>query len=324
MRKKIVYLVLFLTGMMLYTSSGECNWYSQVEIESAVVDYDNEVIFINGYHFGNDPEAIIDDIPLTIINSGDTYIEAEYPSLEPGTYRLSVENTISSYHSSTSIGTLDMTIGAVGPKGEKGDSGEPGSKGDKGDTGTIGPQGDKGDKGDPGAVGPQGDKGDEGDQGAVGPKGDKGDKGDPGAVGPKGDKGDKGDQGDRGAIGLQGVAGPTGDKGDPGETGDPGEKGDPGDPGISRYIQERADFAEIGIQPGETINYEITCPDKRLVLGGGGRVSLCSPLSTPCSVVLGDSYPISSDTWGISFRNLGPDLRLLNISVHAVCADVKI
>jgi len=300
MKKKIIYLVLFFTVMMLNTSSGECNWYPKVEIESAVVDYDNEVIFINGYHFGNYPEAIIDDIPLTIINSGDTYIEAEYPALEPGTYRLSVENTTSSYHSSTSIDTLDMTIGAVGPKGEKGDSGEPGSKGDKGD------------KGDPGAVGPQGDKGDKGDQGSVGPKGDKGD---PGAVGSKGDKGD---QGDRGAIGPQGEPGPKGDQGER------GEKGDQGEPGISRYIQERAVITEIGIQPGETINYEISCPDKRLVLGGGGQISLCSPLSTPCSVVLGDSYPISSDTWGISFRNLGQELRLLNISVHAVCADVKI
>ena len=309
MRRKLVYLVLILMGMTLYTTSGECKWYSQVQIDSAIVDFDNKVIYINGDNFGHQPEVFVDDIQLVVINCSDTYIDAEFPAFEPGTYRLLVRTTDSSYHRRKSKDTLSMTIGAAGPSGEPGEPGEHGPKGDKGDPGTVGPKGEKGDKGDPGAIGLKGDKGDKGDPGTIGPKGDKGDKGDPGTIGTKGDKGDPGADGSKGESGAKGAKG------------DKGEKGDQGEPGISRYIQHSLPESQIGIPPGESISFRVTCPDNRLVLAGGGQVSGCS---SPCAIVLGDSYPVSRDVWGLSFRNLGPATKTIGIKIHAVCADVKI
>ena len=162
MKRKILYLVLFLAGLMLFTGSAECKWYAQVEIDSAVIDYDNGIIYINGDNFGREPEVFLDDTPLNVIASGETYIDAEYPDFEPGTYWLMVKTRISRYHPKKSTGTLSMTIGTQGPKGDSGDQGEVGLKGDKGDKGDPGPVGPKGDKGDPGPVGPKGDIGDPG------------------------------------------------------------------------------------------------------------------------------------------------------------------
>jgi len=298
--------------MMLYTTSGECKWYSRVQIDSAIVDFENEVIYINGDNFGYEPEVFVDDIQLTVLNYGDTFIDAEFPAFEPGTYRLMVSTTDSRYHRWKSKDTLSMTIGATGSPGEKGDPGDPGPKGDKGDPGTVGPKGEKGDKGDLGATGTKGDKGEMGDPGAVGPQGGKGD---PGAVGPQGEFGPKGEKGN------QGVKGDPGKKGDSGKQGDQGEKGNQGEPGISRYIQHSLPESQIGIPPGESISFRVTCPDNRLVLGGGGQVSGCS---SPCAIVLGDSYPVSRDVWGLSFRNLGPATKTIGIKIHAVCADVNI
>jgi hypothetical protein len=305
MRKKLIYLVMFLAGMFLFTSSAECKWYSQVQIESAIIDYDNGVIYINGYNFRHEPEVFIDDIKLNVISSGDTYIDAEYPAykdgktsvFEPGTYRLLVKTRISRHHNLKSKGTLYITVGAAGPKGEPGDPGEPGAKGDKGDPGAMG---SKGDKGDPGAAGPQGVKGDKGDSGAVGPKGDTGD---PGPAGPKGDKGDKGDPGE---------IGPKGDK---------GEKGDQGEPGLSSYLQHSLPSSRIGIPAGQTLNFRITCPDNRSALGGGGQISNCA---SPCTIALSDSYPVSANAWGLAYRNVGPEAKRAEIKIHAVCADVEV
>lgn len=296
MRRKLVYLVLFLAGMMLYTSSAECKWNSQVKIESAAIDYENKEIYISGSNFGFEPEVYLNDVQLKIIDFGDTYIFAGCPAFDPGTYHLIVKARRSRYHHSKSTDTLPVTIGAVGPKGEPGDSGEPGPSGAKGDPGAIGPKGDKGDMGIPGPVGP------------------KGDKGDPGAVGPKGDKGDKGDSGTNGAKGE------NGERGEKGPKGDAGDKGDPGEPGISRYLQHSLLPSRISIPGGQLLNFRVTCPDNRAVLGGGAQITACTG---PCTIVLADSYPVSKNVWGLSYRNIGQDTKSFDIRMYAVCADVK-
>ena len=281
MRRKVFYLVLFLAAMLIFTSSGECKWYYKVEVESAIIDYDNQIIYINGYNFGDNPEVLIDDYELTILDSGDSFVEAEYPAFEPGTYRLMVRNTNSRYLRWRLYGTLSLTVGASGPQGDPGEPGESGPQGERGYEGASGP------KGEPGPAGPRGEHGQKGETGEPGPKGDNGERG---KDGPKGDPGEK------------------------------GEKGDPGKPGISRYYQHQQIIRQIGIPQGQSINFRITCPDNRQVLGGGGQVSRCAP---PCTILFGDSYPVSSNAWGVSFRNIGQRTNSAEIRIHAVCADVE-
>jgi len=123
----------------------------------------------------------------------------------------------------------------------------PGPKGEKGDTG---PPGEKGEKGDPGEQGPPGEKGEKGDPGEQGPPGEKGEKGDPGEQGPPGKKGD------RGQRGLQGPKGST------------GPKGAAGQPGLQGYKMVPKSEKRKAYKGNRIILYA-TCPDNKLVVGGG-------------------------------------------------------
>ena len=109
------------------------------------------------------------------------------------------------------------------------------------------PPGPKGEKGD---TGPPGEKGEKGDPGEQGPPGEKGEKGDPGEQGPPGEKGD------RGQRGLQGPKGST------------GPKGAAGQPGLQGYKMVPKSEKRKAYKGNRIILYA-TCPDNKLVVGGG-------------------------------------------------------
>ena len=92
--------------------------------------------------------------------------------------------------------------------------------------------------------GPKGEKGD------TGPPGEKGEKGDPGEQGPPGKKGD------RGQRGLQGPKGST------------GPKGAAGQPGLQGYKMVPKSEKRKAYKGNRIILYA-TCPDNKLVVGGG-------------------------------------------------------
>ncbi len=236
MKKSIIYLSLFVFGLLLLNTSAQAQkdkW--NLDIRSAYVDLDTGSIYIFGSYFGTSPEIKLGSVPLAVIYSTDDFIEAEIPNeIDSGTYCLEVADGSYPNPPPGRMGIMDVTIGAVGPQGPKGD------KGDTGDTGPEGPQGPPGPQGEQGL---KGDKGDTGDTGPVGPQGEKGDTGETGPAGPQGEKGDTGEKGD------QGDPGPQGTPGEKGDTGDKGDKGDTGDPGPTLGIYDSLGLASSGGRP---------------------------------------------------------------------------
>ena len=178
MKKNILFFIVFLAGIFVFTGPVWGSWgsYRGVIIDRAEVDFDNNKIYIEGHKFGKHPWVYMNDMYLKVHSADNNYIEAELPSIDPGTYRLVVAR-YKRRHRLWLKGTMDLAIGTQGPKGDRGD---PGPQGENGDPGP------KGDQGDPGPQGPQGTKGN------PGPMGESGPQGEPGKPGPKGDKGDPG------------------------------------------------------------------------------------------------------------------------------------
>ena len=181
MRKHILPFIVFLAAIFVFVGP-VWGWYGGLKIDSAEIDFDKKRIYIKGHKFGKHPWVYVDDHFLKVLSAKNNSIEAEWPSLEPGTYRLGVvryKHKKRRWHRDS----IDLTVGTqgpAGPAGPKGDPGEPGPKGEKGDPGPAGPKGDPGLRGNPG---PQGEQGEPGEPGP------KGDKGDVGPAGPKGDPG---------------------------------------------------------------------------------------------------------------------------------------
>ena len=120
--------------------------------------------------------------------------------------------------------------------------------------GPIGPQGPQGDAGPMGPAGPQGAQGDTGPMGPAGPQGVQGAQGETGPIGPAGPQGAQGPQG------LQGATGPDGPQ---------------GDPGVSGYEVVR----DVDAWDFSTADGEATCPEGKMVFGGGGYVVEGDPKS---------------------------------------------
>ena len=175
MKKNGLLFIVFLAGLFVFTGPvwGYRGW---VKIDSAEVDLDSNKIYIKGHRFGEHPWVYMNGFSLEVHSADDNYIEAELPSVDPGTYRIGVARYKRKYRRWLKD-TIDVAVGTQGPKGDPGD---PGPKGEKGDSGLQGPQGIKGDSGPMGNPGPQGKQGEPGEPG---PQGDKGDKGDPGITG---------------------------------------------------------------------------------------------------------------------------------------------
>ncbi|OGP73909.1 MAG: hypothetical protein A2V86_03555 [Deltaproteobacteria bacterium RBG_16_49_23] len=143
------------------------------EIQSVYVDFDHDLIFINGHNFDTRafPVVTIGDIDLKVKSYNRNEIVAILPeNIAEGDYKLVV-----------SIGRgvrcqdeYCLTVGAVGSEGP------PGPQGPQGLQGPQGPKGDKGDKGETGMPGPQGQQG---VPGLPGPQGQPGPEGPPGQSG---------------------------------------------------------------------------------------------------------------------------------------------
>jgi hypothetical protein len=111
-------------------------------IDSAQVNLTTNTIAIFGSHFGNQlPEVSLDAAALVVTAFGPAKILANLPvGLVPGSYRL----VVTGGGGSPRIGSLDVTIGAVGPQGPQGQPGTPGRVGPQGPPGLAGPTGPPG------------------------------------------------------------------------------------------------------------------------------------------------------------------------------------
>ncbi len=128
---------------------------NQLTVISATVDRANEILFVNGFNFGNSPSVWLELSPLTVISSTPTQVVVHFPSaVADGTYLLLVERG----PSQADRDLFDLAVatpgrGPEGPRGPEGDQGPQGVQGEPGPKGDTGPQGPKGDTG---AAGPQG------------------------------------------------------------------------------------------------------------------------------------------------------------------------
>jgi hypothetical protein len=94
MKKSIIYLSLFVLGLLLLSTSAEAQkdkW--SLTINKADVDLAAGSIYIYGRYFGTYPEVKLGIMSLPVVYSTDEYIEAEVPTdIIPGTYCLEVSD----------------------------------------------------------------------------------------------------------------------------------------------------------------------------------------------------------------------------------------
>lgn len=111
-------------------------------ISKAIANPTAEILLIYGQNFDEEPEVWLDGIPLHVMSSTDTLIEAELPPLDPGTYLLVVSREGSRFPG-IARAAMDVTLGAVGPEGPAGPPGTQGPQGDPGQPGTPGQDGSR-------------------------------------------------------------------------------------------------------------------------------------------------------------------------------------
>jgi len=122
------------------------------EIVSAQVSASTGQLTIMGSGFGTAPSVQLGSVFPAIVSSTTTTVIVALPlNLNPGSYRLTVQNTATSQ-----AGSFVATIGAVGPVGPQGLEGVQGPIGLTGPAGQAGPQGLQGPIGPPGPPGPGG------------------------------------------------------------------------------------------------------------------------------------------------------------------------
>jgi hypothetical protein len=128
---------MFLLVFIITVGSSEAAPRLPLKIYHVYADLD--YIYIHGENFGTMPEVMLDSFLLDVFSFEDSFIQAELPDgLDPGTYRLTVEDGLYYNPSAISVDSMDVTIGAVGPEGPQGPEGPPG---DPGLPGEPGPQG---------------------------------------------------------------------------------------------------------------------------------------------------------------------------------------
>jgi type VI secretion system VgrG family protein len=129
-------------------------------ISRVIPDVAAEILFVHGENFGADPSVWLDGIPLHVLNATGSSIQAELPSLEPGTYLLIVARSRRMPPKPKDLATMDVTLGAVGPDGAVGPPGPEGPPGPPGETGAPGRDGNQwltGDGPPPASLGNPGD-----------------------------------------------------------------------------------------------------------------------------------------------------------------------
>ena len=129
-------------------------------ISRVIPDAVDEILFVHGANFGADPAVWLDGIRLHVLNATESLIQAELPSLEPGTYLLIVARARRTPPKPKELATMDVTLGAIGPEGPIGPPGPDGPPGPPGETGSPGRDGSMwftGDGPPPAALGNPGD-----------------------------------------------------------------------------------------------------------------------------------------------------------------------
>ncbi len=138
----------------------EADANSKPFISRVIPDEAREILFVQGASFGKDPAVWLDGIRLHVLHSTDSSIQAELPSLEPGTYLLIVTRSGKQSLRIDDLSAMDVTLGALGPQGPEGPPGPEGRQGDRGETGIPGRDGSlwfTGDGPPPSALGKPGD-----------------------------------------------------------------------------------------------------------------------------------------------------------------------
>jgi hypothetical protein len=233
--------------------------------------------------------------------------------------------------------------GEVGPAGPAGPAGPEGPQGAPGPVGPVGPQGPQGEvgpagaagpegpQGMPGPVGPVGPAGPQGEVGSVGAAGPEGPQGVPGPVGPVGHQGPQGEvgpagpagpEGPQGEVGPAGPAGPAGPQGETGPAGPAGPAGADGADGVSGYETFSSQFSATMGFGSTSAEYRLTCPVGKTVMHGGYEIYSLTSSSSPSSLfipILLSSYPDTSSSWTVRFRNMGTRTGTVSFNMHIAC-----
>jgi len=144
--------------VLLFTSFVlEAHSATRPSISSVIADPVDEVLFIHGDDFDEDPAVWLDGARLHLRHSTKTLIEAELPSPEAGTYLLIVSREGKRFPRVGGIASMDVTLGQVGPPGAQGPEGPPGKPGETGAPGRDGSTWLTGDGPPPPALGKPGD-----------------------------------------------------------------------------------------------------------------------------------------------------------------------
>ena len=113
-RSAVCLLVLFVVALFVPNSTySEKIQTESVYITAAHVNLDADgkgTIFIYGSNLGDNPEVMLDETQLTVLNSTNASIEAEVEDILPGTYRLAVASLGFDSSDPSTISTLDVTI----------------------------------------------------------------------------------------------------------------------------------------------------------------------------------------------------------------------
>ena len=202
--------------------------------------------------------------------------------------------------------------------------------GETGAQGAIGPLGATGATGAQGAIGPTGATGATGAtgvQGAIGPLGATGAQGAAGGLtGATGAQGVIGPTGTTGATGAQGVIGPTGTTGATGGQGITGAKGEAGitgtaGPSGSTLITGTTATSAAGAMKGTQVASTATCPNGRILLGGGGDIITTD--NKKARAVLVSSRPVSTTVWAavgmVADSKLGTQ-ETISVTAYALCS----
>jgi hypothetical protein len=137
-----------------------------------------------------------------------------------------------------------------------------------------------------------------------------------GPAGPQGPPGEPGPTGPQGLQGPQGPAGPMGPSGPQGPRGETGPVGPQGSAGVSGR-QTVAATSSGYTAPGEK-RVSASCPDGKLVIGGGGQIEGQGPVALTVSRPAPDQR-----AWEATGREMQAPVGAWSVTAHVVCAYVN-
>ena len=73
--------------------------------------------------------------------------------------------------------------------------------------------------------------------------------------------------------------------------------------------------------PGEAVEFSVSCPEGKVVLGGGGGIGSGGFGLFRDRIVLNASFPPFEDTWTIFVTNTGDLPLFAEVRVYAICAE---